>query len=88
MGLSRRTLIIKNEEGLHARPAALFVKVAKKFEASVAVRRGSQRVNGKSIMGILMLGASKGSRITIEVDGDDANEALSELVDVVEQNLA
>ena len=87
MPFLRRTLIVKNEEGLHARPAALFVKVAKKFECSVAVKRGAQRVNGKSIMGILMLGAGKGAKITIEVEGDDANEALDELAVIVERNL-
>ncbi|MBN1586959.1 MAG: HPr family phosphocarrier protein [Candidatus Omnitrophica bacterium] len=83
----RRTVVIHNEEGLHARPAALFVKVAKKFDASVSVRRGSQRVNGKSIMGILMLGAGKGAKITIEVEGIDAEEALEELIVIVEENL-
>jgi len=79
MALIKKKLIVKNKQGLHARPAALFVQVANKFDARITVVRDEERVNGKSIMGILMLGAEKGSAITIEAEGDDANLAIAEL---------
>jgi phosphotransferase system HPr (HPr) family protein len=68
---------------LHARPAALFVQVANKFDARITVRRDKEEVNGKSIMGILMLGAEKGSQIIIEADGGDAQLAVLELEKIV-----
>lgn len=83
MALIRKKLIVKNKQGLHARPAALFVQIANKFDARITVRRDKEEVNGKSIMGILMLGAEKGSSIVIEADGDDAHLAILELEKVV-----
>jgi phosphotransferase system HPr (HPr) family protein len=83
MGLAKKTLIVKNKQGLHARPAALFVQVANKFYSRITVRRDNEEVNGKSIMGILMLGAESGSSITIEADGQDAQHALIELEKIV-----
>jgi len=74
-----KDLIIKNKLGLHARPAALFVQIAKKYDAEITVRKGEQLVNGKSIMGIMMLAASRGSKIYIVAKGDDAREAVAEL---------
>lgn len=79
MTLIRKKLEVKNKQGLHARPAALFVQVANKFDARINVIRDNEKVNGKSIMGILMLGAEQGSIIEIEAEGKDAHEALSEL---------
>jgi phosphocarrier protein HPr len=79
----KKNLMVKNKQGLHARPAALFVQIANKFDARITVRHDKERVNGKSIMGILMLGAEKGSEITIEAEGDDANEAILELEKIV-----
>jgi len=79
MPLIKRELIVKNGQGLHARPAALFVQVANKFDSRITVRHDDEEVNGKSIMGILMLGAEKGSLIIVETDGEDAEEALREL---------
>ena len=70
---------VKNKQGLHARPAAMFVQVANKFDSRVTVKRDDEEVNGKSIMGILMLGAEKGSEIIIEADGVDAAAAVAEL---------
>ncbi|MFH1190582.1 MAG: HPr family phosphocarrier protein [Candidatus Omnitrophota bacterium] len=75
----KKELIVKNKQGLHARPAALFVQIANKFDARITVRHDDEEVNGKSIMGILMLGAEKDSLIIIEVDGLDAEQALVEL---------
>lgn len=79
MGLVKKRLIVKNKQGLHARPAALFVQIANKFDARITVKRNEEEVNGKSIMGILMLGAEQGSLITIEAEGEDAETAILEL---------
>jgi len=83
MAVMRKELVIMNKQGLHARPAAIFVQIANKFNARITVTRQDERVNGKSIMGILMLGAEKGSTVIIEADGDDADKALSELERVI-----
>lgn len=83
MALIVKELIIKNKQGLHARPAALFVQIANKFDANITIKSDKEKVNGKSIMGILMLGAESGSLITIEADGADANEALLALEKVL-----
>ncbi len=79
MPLIRKELIVKNKQGLHARPAAVFVQIANKFDARITVRHDDGEVNGKSIMGILMLGAEKDSAIVVEADGVDAEAALAEL---------
>lgn len=79
MPIVKKKVIVKNKQGLHARPAALFVQIANKFDARITVKREREEVNGKSIMGILTLGAEKGSSITIEADGEDAHLAILEL---------
>ena len=79
MPIASKKLTVKNKQGLHARPASLFVQVANRFESNITVIRDDERVNGKSIMGILMLGAEQGSQITLEADGKDADAALAEL---------
>jgi len=79
MPLIKKELVVKNKQGLHARPAAIFVQIANKFDARITVRYEDEEVNGKSIMGILMLGAERGGLIVLEVDGADAAEALVEL---------
>lgn len=79
-----RTVEIRNKYGLHARPAAEFVKKAHTFDADVWVRKEELEVNGKSIMGMMMLAAEKGAEIVIRAAGDDAEDAvdaLSALVD-------
>ncbi|MCX5694211.1 MAG: HPr family phosphocarrier protein [Candidatus Omnitrophica bacterium] len=83
MPLVKKELIVKNKQGLHARPAAVFVQIANKFDARITVRHDTEEVNGKSIMGILMLGAEQGSEIILEADGKDAEVALVELEKVV-----
>ena len=72
-------IVIKNKQGLHARPAALFVQIANKFSCEIIVSKGRQKVNGKSIMGIMMLEAGSGSKVTITADGGDAEQAVREL---------
>ncbi len=79
----KKDLIIRNKQGLHARPAALFVQIASKFDSQITVKKGKRRVNGKSIMGILTLAAEKGSKISVEVEGKDAKEAIEELERIV-----
>jgi phosphocarrier protein len=79
MPLIKKEFTVRNGQGLHARPAALFVQIANKFDSRITVRHDDEEVNGKSIMGILMLGAEKGSLIIVEADGSDAQEALAEL---------
>ncbi len=74
-----KKVVIKSKMGLHARPAAIFVQIANKFDCDISVRRGNQEINGKSIMGILMLAAGKGSRILIRAEGLDSEAAVDEL---------
>lgn len=77
------TLTIENELGLHARAATMFVQVASKFDADIMVTKDGREVNGKSIMGVLTLVASKGTAITIRAEGrqaDDVVEAIGKLV--------
>lgn len=77
--LVEKKITIKNKSGLHARPAALFVQIANKFDSDIVVTKGKQKVNGKSIMGILMLGAGRGQTVIIAADGDDSEQAVEEL---------
>lgn len=79
-----RSVRIGNRYGLHARPAAEFVKTANRFQADVFVRRADLEVNGKSIMGMMMLAAEFGSEITIRADGADSETAVAALVRLVE----
>ena len=81
--LIEKKLIIQNEQGLHARPAAIFVQIANKYESDIVVKKGGQEVNGKSIMGLLTLAAEKGSRVYIRANGSDAREAMEELEKVI-----
>lgn len=85
--LIKKELIVKNKTGLHARPAAIFVQIANKYESEITIIKEDQEVNGKSIMGILMLAAEKGARITIIADGNDAEKALAELSLIVLQDV-
>jgi len=79
MSRVEKHITIRNKLGLHARPAALFVQIANKFDSDISVVKGKQKVNGKSIMGIMMLAAGKGAKIYITADGPDAEEAVREL---------
>lgn len=73
-----------NEEGLHARPAAIFVRIASKFSSDVWLEAHSTKVDGKSIIGIMSLGAFHGEEITISAKGIDAKEAIVALKDLIE----
>ncbi|MBP82853.1 MAG: phosphocarrier protein HPr [Verrucomicrobiales bacterium] len=69
-------LTIPNEEGLHARPAAKFVKLASRFSCEIWIEKDGEEINGKSIMGLMMLAAAQGTVIKVTADGDDADEAI------------
>lgn len=77
--LIEKKITIKNRLGLHARPAALFVQIASKYDSNITIRKGRLEINGKSIMGILMLAAEKGSQVTLKIEGTDAEKAILEL---------
>ncbi len=79
MTVIRKEINVKNPQGLHARPAALFVQIVSKYDSVVTIQGDGEKVNGKSIMGILTLGAQKGSDVIIEAEGEDAQEVLEEL---------
>jgi phosphocarrier protein HPr len=79
MGMIAREITIINKLGMHARAAAKFVSLASRFESEVELEKGARRVNGKSIMGVMMLAAAKGSTVTLYASGDDEDEAMREL---------
>lgn len=70
---------VYNKLGIHARPAAMFVKLANRFNCDIFVEKDGERVNGKSIMGLMMLAAGPGSTLTVHAQGQDASEALREI---------
>ncbi len=76
-------LTIPNEEGLHARPAAKFVKIANEFDSEIYVQKEDEEINGKSIMGLMMLAAAQGETITICAEGADAEAAIERLSTLV-----
>jgi len=80
-------ITVKNSQGLHARPAAMFVQIASRYNSSVTVERDGEKINGKSIMGILTLGVQPGATVTLEVDGDDASEVFGELKALLEKDV-
>ncbi len=79
-----RFVVIQNSLGVHARPAAMFVQTASRFKSKILVERDGVQVNGKSIMGVLMLAAEKGARLKLRAEGVDAQDALEALADLVE----
>lgn len=81
--MPQREVPIVNRLGMHARAAAKFVSLASQYASDVSVSRNAQEVNGKSIMGVMMLAAAQGSEITIATEGEDADEALDALADLV-----
>src|SRR2546430_13677947 len=74
-----RELVVTNKLGIHARPAAMFVKTANRFECDVFVEKDGEKVNGKSIMGLMMLAAGPGSKLSVYAEGQDASQAIGEL---------
>jgi len=78
-----KELIIVNRLGLHARPAAMFVRIASRHRAEIWVSKEGEEVNGKSIMGLMMLAAGQGSKLRIRCDGLDADKAMEELEELI-----
>ena len=74
-----KDFLVANKLGIHARPAAMFVKTANRFTCDIFVEKDGERVNGKSIMGLMMLAAGPGSTLTVHANGHDAHQALAEL---------
>lgn len=87
MPVAKRTVSVVHRAGLHARPAALFVQLAKQLTSRVTVKKGRKIVDGKSIMGLLTLAAGPGARISIILDGPDAADGLEQLVALVTRPL-
>jgi phosphocarrier protein len=83
--MQNKNVTIVNKLGLHARAAAKFVTLASSFASDIKLARNGQQVNGKSIMGVMMLAASRGSDITISADGNDETEAISKLAELIAQ---
>lgn len=80
-----RELTIANKSGIHARPAAMFVKTANRFACDIFVEKDGEKINGKSIMGLMMLAAGPGSKVTLHVKGTDALTAIAELEALVKR---
>ena len=81
-----KDLSITNRLGLHARPAAMFVRIASRYRSDVWVSKEGEEVNGKSIMGLMMLAAGKGSTLHIRCEGPDADKAVEELEQLIKAN--
>lgn len=79
-----RTVTIRNQLGIHARPAGQFVRIASQYTSFVYIGKNGKEVNGKSIMGVLMLAAGYGTELNLRVEGDDEEAAMAALVDLVE----
>ncbi len=78
-GTHTKELLVQNKMGIHARPAAMIVRVTNKFKAEVLVEKDEEQVNGKSIMGLMMLAAAKGSKVKFIATGEDAPAMLTEI---------
>jgi phosphocarrier protein HPr len=84
--MAEKKVTLEPEEGLHARPAAEFVRKAKQFSAEITLIKGEKEANAKSPMKIMALGAKKGDEIVVRAEGDDAEEAVKALVELVSKN--
>lgn len=80
---AQRDVTVQNKLGIHARPASKFVRVASRYQSEILVEKDGDTVNGKSIMGLMMLAAGPGSRLRLVADGADADQALRELEDLI-----
>ena len=80
-----KDFVVSNKLGVHARPAAMFVKVANRFTCDIFVEKDGEKVNGKSIMGLMMLAAGPGSKLTVYANGHDASVALAELETLIKR---
>ncbi|MGA2658806.1 MAG: HPr family phosphocarrier protein [Verrucomicrobiota bacterium] len=79
-----KNFLVSNKLGIHARPAAMFVKTANRFSCEIFVEKDGEKVNGKSIMGLMMLAAGPGSKLTVHAHGQDASQALAAIQTLIE----
>jgi phosphocarrier protein HPr len=79
-----RVIVIRNKQGLHARPATLFVKLANEFRSEIFLVRGNERIDARSMMELLTFGAGMGTQLVLEARGDDAHDAVEALAQLVE----
>ena len=80
-----KELTVVNKLGIHARPAAMFVKTANRFACEIVVEKDGEKVNGKSIMGLMMLAAGPGSKLKVHAEGNDASKAINELEELLKR---
>jgi len=80
-----KELTVLNKLGIHARPAAMFVKTANRFTCDIFVEKDGEKINGKSIMGLMMLAAGPGSKLTVHAIGADASKALAEIEGLIKR---
>ena len=78
-----KEITIINRLGLHARPAAMFVRIASRYRSEIWVEKEGEQINGKSIMGLMMLAAGQGSKLLVRCEGPDADKAIEELEDLI-----
>ena len=82
----KRVVVVPNKQGMHARPAEMFVRRAQQFQSKIEIVHDNYRVEAKSIMNLLTLGAAQGTQLTLEAEGSDAQEAVDALAEVVEKD--
>lgn len=83
-----KEIVVQNQVGLHARPATFFIQKANEFKSSVWIEKEERKVNAKSLLGVLSLGITKGTEVSIIADGSDEKEAVESLIGLVQSNFA
>jgi len=83
-----KEVVVRNQVGLHARPATFFIQRANEFKATIWIEKDARKVNAKSLLGVLSLGITKGTSVNILADGADEEDAVNRLVDLVESNFS
>ena len=86
--MHQKVVTVRNSLGLHARPAAMLVKAASQFSSSIYLQKGLMKVNAKSIMGVMMLAASKGTQLTLTAEGADEAVAIDALAELIESTFS
>ncbi|MBE7053268.1 MAG: HPr family phosphocarrier protein [Ruminococcaceae bacterium] len=81
-----KEIVVQNQVGLHARPATFFIQKANEFKSTVWISKEERKVNAKSLLGVLSLGITRGTQVTITADGADETEAVDNLVDLISSN--
>src|SRR5438045_2796974 len=85
ISIMTKDFLVSNKLGIHARPAAMFVRIANRYNCDIFVEKDGEKVNGKSIMGLMMLAAGPGSKLTVHAQGNDASQALAELETLIKR---